>query len=103
MLLPGAPAVSGPRGTARGPAATGAAYGRPMDTPHADDTRPRTRPDHGPGSHSGSGPDTLAERIAAYENRAVEAFYLDPYLVGLLAARPCEAADELPPPGMAFA
>ncbi|HEX5495754.1 MAG TPA: hypothetical protein VFX70_14380 [Mycobacteriales bacterium] len=50
-----------------------------------------------------TGPGTLADRVEAYENRAVEAFYLDPYLVGLLAARPCEAAEELPPPGTAFA
>ncbi|HEY9476173.1 MAG TPA: hypothetical protein VIS06_20270 [Mycobacteriales bacterium] len=62
-----------------------------------------------------TGPDPLVERVETtqavetaqvvetYEHRAIEAFYLDPYLVGLLAARPCEASRELPPPGMAFA
>jgi hypothetical protein len=43
------------------------------------------------------------ERVEPYEHRAVEAFYLDPYLVGLLASRPCESPDDLPPPGAAFA
>lgn len=45
----------------------------------------------------------VTRTVEPYENRAIEAFYLDPYLVGLLAARPCEAPTELPPPGLAFA
>ena len=64
-----------------------------------------TGDDHHPAAPEtpGAAGDSLGARVEAYENRAVEAYYLDPYLVGLLAARPCEAADELPPPGVAFA